>query len=552
VLSGNDALARALGASRVRTSHGFVGVPLHRFVEGLATKPPLGLTHRPASSDLLAAGLALGGGLLSSAGTCLFLRAGGLNGALEGLATLGLMNELRGPVVIVAGYDAGPMGAATAQDDRGTLAHICHLPQLEPGSPDELYNMTRIAVATSRASGLPVVVRVSSRVLDATGEVRELPPDPIHTSVQAYARAAGPYVLSSASYRYHVDKRARRLQQLEALAGALISSTGTEGAAGVVLAGHLGPRAQARVTARKVPTLRLGAAWPLPRRALENFMRGKREVLVLEEGEAFLERELQGIAQGAGLDCRVRGLDQRRPARLDDERLEAALRRLGAAVEEARPQERDVAQWHTAMESLHAITPLDMEPWPLFSARTRNKLWGFAATDPRARLLAAIRQLERPTIVTADPSAAALLGFRERYIDVKAGFGLGPPIAGALAEAGSVEETVGTPLSVALIGDVNFFQSSLLGIIDNVAQQRDVLHIIIVRDLTAAAPGLLASGSTPGALIEAQLRALGLPFLTAQLSDDKIVDSLKAIASERGPRALVCLGAPGRDEAIGG
>jgi hypothetical protein len=201
---------------------------------------------------------------------------------------------------------------------------------------------------------------------------------------------------------------------------------------------------------------------------------------------------------------------------------------------------------------LQAVTPLDMEPWPLFSARIRNKLWGFAANDPRARLLAAIRQLERPTIVTADPSASALLGFRDRYIDVKAGFGLGPPIAGALAEAGSVEESIGTPLSVALIGDVNFFQSSLLGIIDNVAQQRDVLHIVIVRDLTASSPGLLASGATPGALIEGQLRALGIPHLTAQLSDDGVVDALKAISIERGPRALLCLGAPGRDEAIGG
>jgi hypothetical protein len=40
--------------------------------------------------------------------------------------------------------------------------------------------------------------------------------------------------------------------------------------------------------------------------------------------------------------------------------------------------------------------------------------------------------------------------------------------------------------------------------------------------------------------------------LSAQLSDDGVVDALKAIAAEHGPRALVCLGAPGREEAIGG
>jgi TPP-dependent indolepyruvate ferredoxin oxidoreductase alpha subunit len=549
VLSGNEALSRALGACRLRSSHGFVGVPLHRFVEGMTARPLVGLSHRPASSDLSAAGLALGGALLSGSGTCLLLRAGGVNVALEALATLGLMNELRAPVVIIAGSDAGPNSAATAQDDRGTLAHVCHLPQLDPGSPDELYHMTRLAAAASRAAGLPVVVRVSSRVLDVAGEVRESTPDPIDVAFALrYARAAGPYVLSSGTYRYHIDKRARRLQQLEALAGALSTRSGSDGPAGVVIAGHLGSRAHARVTARRVPALRLGMAWPLPRHAIESFLRDKREVLVLEEGEAFLERELQGVAQNAGLPCRVRGLDDRRPLRLDDERLEASLRRIGAAVDEVPPQERDVAAWQAVGEALTAITPLDLEPWALYSARMRNKLWGFSATDPRARLLGAIRELGRPSVVVADPSAAALLGFRDRLIDVKAGFGLAPAIAGAIAETSEVEEAEGPPLVVALLGDLNFFQSSLLGVIDNVGQKRDVLHIILVRDLGSVS----TSGANSGPIVEAQLRALDLPYLSCRLGEDAAIESLRTIAAERGPRALVCLGAPGREEAIGG
>jgi TPP-dependent indolepyruvate ferredoxin oxidoreductase alpha subunit len=553
MLSGNEALLRALGASRLRTSHGFAGVPLQRFLDGLSSKPPAGLSHRPASSDLSAAGLALGGALLSSTGTCLLIRAGGVNVALEALATLGLMNEFRAPVVIVCGYDAGPNSAATAQDDRLTLANICHLPQLDPGSPDELYHMTRLAAATSRAAGLPVVVRVSTRVLDVAGDVRELPADSIDSGLPLrYARGAGPYVLSSASYRYHVDKRVKRLQQLETLAGAMATQTGEGGEVGVIIAGHLGPRAQARVAARKVPTMRLGMAWPLPRKVLEAFMRDKYEVLVLEEGEPFLERELQAIAHGGLVHCRVRGLDDRRPLRIDDERLEVALRRLGNAVEDTQIAERDAAAWRDVSESLSAVGPLDVEPWPLYQARTRNKLWGFSPSDPRAKLLKGVRELGRPSLVVADPNAAALLGFRERLIDVKAGFGLAPSLAGALAEAAELEEVSGSPLTVALIGDLNFFHSSLLGIIDNVAQQRNVLHIIIVRDLSTAGPGLVATGTTPGTLIEAQLRALNIPHLTTPLADAGTLDLLKAIADEKGPRALVCLGAPGREEAIGG
>ncbi len=550
MLSGNEALARALGASRLRTSHGFVGVPLHRFVDGVTAKPPAPLVHRPASSDLAAAGLALGGALLSGNGACLLLRAGGLNVALEALATLGLVNELRSPLVIVAGFDPGPVSAATAQDDRATLARVCHFLQLDPGSPDELYHMTRLAVTASRAAGAPVVVRVSSRVLDATAEVREATADPAEAGAPTYARAAGPFVLSSATYRYHVDKRELRLAQLQGLATALVTRTGAAGAAGVVLAGHLGPRAQAKVASRRVPTLRLGAAWPLPRRALVEFLRDKREVLVLEEGEPFLERELQAIAQNAGLGCRVRGLDDRRPIRLDDERLDVVLRRLGAAVEEVRPAERDAVAWRAVADTLAPLGPVDIEPWPLYLARTRGKLWGFSPTDRRAQLLGAIRALPRPTMVVADPSGVALLGFRDKLIDVKAGFGLAPSIAGALAEASEIEEVPGRPLAVALLGDLNLFQSSLLGLVDNHAQRRDVLHVILVREVEPV--GINVAGATLGSLIDAQLRALGVPYLTARLGEPACEEALRTIAAEEGPRALVCLGAPGREDAIGG
>ncbi len=549
MLSGNDALGRALAASRLRTCHGFVGVPLHRLVEGLGARRTQGVTYVPAQSDLFAAALALGGALLSGGGTGLFLRAGGMNFALEALATLGLMNELRSPSVIIAGFDPGPTIAATAQDDRATLAHVCHLAQLDPGSPGELYHMTRLAAQASRLSGMPIVVRVSGRVLDTSTDVSESPSDPLDPTGTpwpvTYARSAGPYVMSSATYRYHVDKRARRLQQLEALVAACSTQVGLEGDVGVVLAGHLGPRAQSKVAARKLPSLRLGAAWPLPRRLLESFLRERREVIVIEEGEHFLERELQGLVHSLGLSCRVRGVEGPRPMRLDDEHLDRVLRRLGESVADVRLEERPPAAWREAQDTLIALAPIDMEPWPFFLGRARKKLWGFGAEDPRAQLIGQIRALDRPSLIVADPSAAAMLGFRERLIDVKAGFGQAPSIAGALSSAEGVEERPGAPLAVALLGDLNVYQASLLGIIDNVAHRRDVLHVILVRELPAPA------GGAPGTTIEGLLRGLDMPYLTARLGGPDVAGALAAMVGETGPRALVCLGA-GREEAIGG
>ena len=391
MLTGNEALARALVASRLRASYGFVGLPLHRLTENLVARAPQGLRHQSANSDLQATSLALGGALLSGGGTALLLRAGGVNVALEGLATLGLINELRSPQIIIAGFDPGPQAAATAQDDRHTLAYGSQLPQLEPGSPDELYHMTRLAVQASRLAGIPIVIRVSSRVLEMNAEVHESPPDPDGggvSPVSSYARSAGPYVMSSATYRYHADKRERRLHQLEALATALCTETGGDGPVGVILAGQLGPRIHARLASRRVPTLRLGAAWPLPRLAIERFLRDRREVLVLEEGQRFLEREVQSLAHILDLSCRVRGARARTPMRIDEDHLENAFRGLGSEGQVGAPVERDLVAWRRMQEALIALRPIDMEPWPLFQARAREAvgLSGDGPTCPATRL----------------------------------------------------------------------------------------------------------------------------------------------------------------------
>jgi hypothetical protein len=83
-----------------------------------------------------------------------------------------------------------------------------------------------------------------------------------------FSRAAGPFISTAATYRYHVEKRARRLARAQALVEALAVRTLNDSSHAVVLAGTLGPTAHARAWSRRVSTLRLGASWPLPREAL--------------------------------------------------------------------------------------------------------------------------------------------------------------------------------------------------------------------------------------------------------------------------------------------
>ncbi len=542
MLSGNEALARALSSARIRAAWSFPGAPLTR-VQVLLEKKLVPVPHRFAVNEHVAASMALGGALLEQNNTAVLLKHVGINVALDALATFGLVNELRSSALVIEGVDSEPATSQNAQDNRAALATVAHLPQLEAGSADEVYHLVRLAALASHKLGLPIGVRVGARALDDKADVHEAPPG-LPAGKPTWVRASGPFVCTAGTYRYHMDKRLRRLAQLQPFVDALAVRTGDEGGKAVVLAGHLGPRAHARSWSRRLPTLRLGAAWPLPREALLKFLLARDEVLVLEEGEPFLEREIQSLVHREGLACKVRGPGGARPLYIDDERLDVLMARFGGRVRaDIDPVVREPASWKSLADLIGAIADDDGEPWPLYISRTRKDMKQFAPSDPRLTLLRSLRQLERPTLIVGDPGTTGVLGIPERLVDVKMHMGSAAPVAGALSAAQEVEERPGLPLAVALIGDTNHYHSELNGLIDNAIARREVLHVLVVNRCSEMTAGVKTPYLTDDAL-EAQLRSAGMHVATASLDDPGLGAAVAYAASRPGPRALICYGTP--------
>jgi indolepyruvate ferredoxin oxidoreductase alpha subunit len=551
LLTGNEALARGLTTARIRSAWSFPGSPLTKLEMLLDGRGAQGVTHRFTVNEHVATSLALGGALLSGHGTCVLMKHVGINVALDTLATFGVINELRSPSLIVEGVDPGPVSSQNAQDNRAALTDLAHLLQLEAGSPDEIYQLTRLGTNVSQRTGMPVLLRVHERALGHRGEVHEAPPDLPEGSLMTFSRAAGPFISTAATFRYHAEKRARRLRQLQPFVDALAVKTFGEGNQAVVLAGTLGPLAHARAWARRLSTVRLAASWPLPRQTLLELMKGRDELLVLEEGEPFLERELQAFAHREWLDCRVRGAGDARPQKLDDERIDTLLSRFGGRVKaDVDPVVHSPADWKAAAEVLATLGDDDGEPWPLYVARSRPKMKAFAPNDPRVTLLSSLRKLERPTIIVGDPGTTGVLGIRDRLVDVKMHMGSAAPVAGALADATEVEEQAGAPLAVALIGDTNHYHSELLGVLDNAIAKREVLHVLVVNRRSEMTAGVKTPYLADDAL-ETQLRSAGLHVATASLDDPGLGSAVAYSASRHGPRALVCYGTTRAEEVDG-
>jgi len=555
VLSGHEALARALAASRIRRAFAPASSgasPLGPTARALGERPPerpgAGMALHLAGNEPIAAAMALGGALLDEHPTAALLGRGGVPAALPALASLGLLNELRSPAIVVEGV--GDLdGAGALFDTRGALADVAALPQLEAATPDELYHLTRLATHLSTRVRAPILVRAHQRALEARAAVRETPPLPL-AATPAFARHGGPFLAltGGAPASFHRDKRARLLDRLEPLADALAVQLGDEGPLAVVVAGHLPPEVQARAWARRLPVLRLGASWPLPRARLAAFLRGREQVLVVEEGQPFLEEALQALAHRAGFTTQLRRADGPPPQRYDADRVEGLLGRFGGRVRaEAQPPARDDAAWEALDAAVAAIPDDDGEPWPLYHARTQaNARPEAPARDPRLVLLRALRRLERPTVIVADPTHAGLgpLGAAPsdgRLVDIVAAPGAIAATAAALVDAAELvgRAADGAPLPVALLSDGLCDHAELLAVVDNAVARRELLHVVVVRRAHAGLGPRLSDEAR-----EAQLRALGLTVASVQLDDPGLDAAIAFAASRTGPRALVCHESP--------
>lgn|GEM_PF-6820552 len=466
-----------------------------------------------AVNDGVAVAGALGAALIDGfgAGAVIELPTGP---SLSVLTSLGLMNELRGPVVLAA---------SAHLDGRAAWSHEAHLCQLEAAVADEAYHLGRVAVRLSRQGGFPVLVRLPTH--SEVGVVAELPPD-LPPVPGGFSRAAGPHRAGAESRFYHRQKRSRRLRLVEDLVDLLCVQLGVEGPRAVIVAGHLPPEVQARAWARRLPSLRLGASWPLPEARLRDFLHNRDRVLVLEEGEPALLRTLRAFAHHQRLPCEVEGTDGPWPQIFTTDQLEIVLTRFGGRVRgEVSPVSRPGSTFAAIREAIDALPEDEDEPWPLYYARA-SSMADRPPADPPPPLVMALRTIGRPVVVVAEPTSNLDPRDAGRTLDIEVETGQAAAVAGALSDALS-----GGALPVAVIGQPGLDQLEYLAIHDNAVAQRDLLHIIV-------APRSAASS------IEARLTALHISVATAGLADARLGATLTTVAGQPlqkgATRALIC------------
>jgi len=427
----------------------------------------------------------------------------GLNVAADPFVNSALLPLHAGLVVVVAD-DPGMHSSQDEQDSRW-LADFARVPCLEPADQQEAYDMTREAFELSERHGLPVMLRITTRMAHSRGAVNTAAPLP-----QARLRKPEPgldWVLmpAVARRRWHalLEKGSVLAAQSEASPRNPLSNGDSR--LGVITAGlarqyyleNLGDLVASRGSA---PTHLHVGLYPLPEKRIRELYEACDEVLVLEDGYPYIERLLRGIAApGKRIIGKVSG-EVPIEGELDPDNVRAAL---GLSAR-----------------------PLMATPAVALPGRPPQLCHGCPHADSFAALKEALEG--RGMSAVMGDIGCYTLGALKPYEAIQTTVDMGASVGMARGAA-----TVGLGPTVAVIGDSTFYHSGLPNLVDAVSHHTPVTVVIVdngTTGMTGAQPTIMPSSRLTGVVEGLGVEPAHVRVLRAHRADHEA--NVKAIGEE--------------------
>ena len=295
ILSGNEASARGAIEAGVRVVSSYPGSPSVQILECLAAAADQRNIYAEWSvNEKVALEVAAAASFAGLRALCV-MKADGLNVAMDFLTTLP-MSGIRGGLVLIVSDDPGAHSSVKEEDTR-FLAPPAHVPLLEPSSPEEARDMVIWAFALSEAVGLPVMVRLVTRICHARGT---LTLGAIYRNEHVPALLPGDRFITAA--RFHAASH----EKIESARGRFSESpfnsySGPDRPDLIVFASGVGyfyalEAAERLGVENRVGIAKVGTPWPLPLEPVLKCLERTKTFLFLEEIEPFLEEQVMLVA----------------------------------------------------------------------------------------------------------------------------------------------------------------------------------------------------------------------------------------------------------------
>ncbi|MBR4308847.1 MAG: indolepyruvate ferredoxin oxidoreductase subunit alpha, partial [Oscillospiraceae bacterium] len=290
LMLGNQALARGLFEAGCGFVSSYPGTPSTEITECIAEYPEVYAEWAP--NEKVAMEAAFGAALAGKRSFC-GMKHVGLNVAADPLFTIAYTGINAGMVIAVAD-DPGMHSSQNEQDSRN-YAKAAKVPMLEPSDSAEALAFAKLAYDLSEQFDTPVLIKMCTRVAHSQSVV-ELS-DRVEAPLKPYTKQPSKYIMMPgfAKLRHPVvEDRLKALADYAATASVNVTEEGENNDIGIIT-GSTSYQYVKEVCGNTYPILKLGMVWPLSEKLLKDFASKVKKVIVIEEGDGFVEEFCKNI-----------------------------------------------------------------------------------------------------------------------------------------------------------------------------------------------------------------------------------------------------------------
>ena len=477
LLLGDDAVGLGALHAGISGVYGYPGTPsteIFEFIEGRAEA--FGVHAAWSSNEKVGYEEALG---MSFAGkrTLTTMKHVGLNVAADPFMNSAITG-VSGGVVLAVADDPGMHSSQNEQDSR-VFGAFAQIPVFEPKDQQEAYDMTREAYEVSERFGVPVMMRLVTRLSHSraavdTGEA--IPQKPLKLPTEGSTWTLLP---SNARVQYAdlVAKQPRMMEWSETNGFQELNLDGADKSLGIITSGiAVNYFLEAVDGVSPYPYLKIGT-YPIPVDLVRKLVDSVDKVLVVEEGYPVIEQALRGLLNERG--DKILG------------KLDGVLNRVG----ELNPDRVAKALGRGVVEA--PLAPMDDLP-----TRPPQLCPGCSHADSYRAINEALKDFDQ-SVVTADIGCYTL-GFYPPYSTIQSCVDMGASIsmASGAAHAGAF------PV-LCVIGDSTFAHSGT-GPLLGAARENTNMNVFIVDNATVAMTGTQETMTT-GETLDKLVEGIGVP-----------------------------------------
>jgi len=501
VLLGNEAIVQGALEAGVQFVSTYPGTPASEIGDiffRIAKKTGVYFEYSTNEKVALEAGV---GASFAGLKTLIAMKNFGLNVCLDALGPF-VYTGSKGPTVIIGADDPSCHSSAQWEENTRAISYLTHIPTLEPSDPQECKDFVKFGFELSERFKIPVLIRTTTRVAHQRSVV-ELGKLARHRTCSGARFVKNPHQFVTLPPRV-LEMKKELLEKIEKIKNFsekspinLVNSQGltVKGQLGIITSGvsYLYVMEGLKELNLKLPVLKLGFFYPLPEKKIKNFIKNLNKVLIVEELEPFLEKEIKILAKEINPGLKVFGKD------------------LLSEVGELKPEDVFLALAKFNGKNWKIVQP----KFPDFPKR----LPSFCPGCPYWSVFGAVKKAVNPkeVIFGGDIGCYMLAGLPpfnlQDYLSC---------MGSSIGIAHGIKKCTKQKL-IAFIGDSTFFHAGIPALINTIFNKSNPLIIVMDNQTTAMTghqphPG--APAKPNGIKIENIIRGCGVKHL-------KIVDPVK-------------------------